>query len=726
MTMRRCEVRSDWLLSIVISLCVAFALSANVAPARAGTYDVHACDPSFGNGTPSWTGSETAGLTAYSSCPGGTEGIVARSIAQQNATSPGFSNAVAEFDAPAGDTVDSIHAYMELSRPGCNWSAGVYASNGTLGAAHLVFGLQSGYCGTDAMDWTYLDWAVNANNVMVAVACGASSCDRSTETRSAIKDVRVTVNDPTAPSISNPHGSMWADGAWLAGAQDIAFDASDGSGISRNEIDVDGSAVAGGNHGCDFTQRAPCPNGGLSAQIDTSKITPDGPHQLTLETIDTAGNPATMSKTIDVDNTPPAAPSSPAISGGDGWRTGNGFSVSWTNPPADAGAPVAAALYSMCPSDGGSCVTGTIAGSRVSSISNLKVPSSGDWALTVWLRDAAGNATSSNAAGPVHLRFDDGAPSVAFEPRNLSDPTLVSAVASDDVSGIASAKIEIRRHGSNSWQDLPSSYDGSRLTARVDDAHLASGPYDLQAWVVDAAGNERSTQQLAGGGVARLRLPLRVRTRIVAGAAMHRLRHPRRTWRPRVGVRFGKATRLVGRLATADGNPVAGSQVLVFVRERKTGAAWTPAASLTTSRRGYFAYRVPPGPSRVIQFRFGGTKTIQPSIRKVAVLVRARSTIHVDHHLVLNGEYIHLRGALAGGQIPSDGKLVALQALVRGEWRTFGTTRTLSSGKWRYEYRFDGTRGTQSYRLRALIPSESDYPYALGYSHGITVRVRGL
>ena len=728
MTTRRCEVRSNWLLRLVISLCMAWMIGTSVSPARAGTYDVHACDPSFGNGTPSWTGSATAGLTAYSNCSGANpEGIVARSAAQQNGTSPGFSNAVAEFDAPPGDTVDSIHADMMFSRLGCNWSAGVYASNGNLGAAHQVFGLQNGYCGTNSLSWTYWDWAINANNVMVAVACGAPSCDRSNETRAAIRNVRVTVNDPVSPTISNPQGSMWADGSWLAGTQHIAFDAVDGSGILHNQIDVDGQLARADNHICDYTQRSPCPNGGLGADIDTSKITPDGAHQLTLQTTDTAGNPTQISKTIDVDNTPPPAPTAISADGGDGWRTTNDFSISGTNPPADSGAPVTDALYSLCTPDGGGCINGSQADSAKVSLSDLKVPSPGDWSLMVWLRDAAGNAASSNAAGPVHLRYDDGAPSVAFEAHNASDPTLVSAIASDGVSGVAGARIEIRRHGTNTWHDLPSTYDGTRVTARVDDAHLAAGPYDLQAWAVDAAGNERSTQQLTGGGTAHLRLPLRVRTRIVAGAATrHHPHHPRRAWVPRIRARFGKPARLVGRLRTADGNPIADSQVFVFARLRRTGAPWIPAASMTTSKRGYFAYRVPPGPSRVIQLRFSGTQTIQPSIRKVAVLVAAKSTIHVDHRQVINGDYIHLRGKLAGGEIPPAGKLLTMQAVVRGHWRTFGTTRTSPSGRWRYEYRFDGTRGTQSYLLRALIPNESDYPYATGHSHSITVRVHGL
>jgi hypothetical protein len=156
----------------------------------------------------------------------------------------------------------------------------------------------------------------------------------------------------------------------------------------------------------------------MSATVDTSKITPDGAHQLTLETVDTAGNPTQVSKTINVDNTPPQSPTGLAVTGGDGWRTGNDFSVSWTNPSPDGGASITAAVYNLCPAGGGTCVNDSQAGSAISSLSHVQVPAAGDWALSVWLRDAAGNASSATAAGPVHLRFDDSAPSVAFEPRN--------------------------------------------------------------------------------------------------------------------------------------------------------------------------------------------------------------------------------------------------------------------------------------------------------------------
>jgi hypothetical protein len=61
-----------------------------------------------------------------------------------------------------------------------------------------------------------------------------------------------------------------------------------------------------------------------------------------------------------------------------------------------------------------------------------------------------------------------------------------------------------------------------------------------------------------------------------------------------------------------------------------------------------------------------------------------------------------------------------------GRWRTFATTRAARNGLWRYDYRFDGTRGLQTYRFRAKVPPEAGYPFVSGRSGVVRVRVRGV
>jgi hypothetical protein len=149
-------------------------------------------------------------------------------------------------------------------------------------------------------------------------------------------------------------------------------------------------------------------------------------------------------------------------------------------------------------------------------------------------------------------------------------------------------------------------------------------------------------------------------------------------------------------------------------------------ATLKTNRRGGFSYRAPKGVSRTIRFRYEGTGTIRSATRDVALLVRARTTLRPSRRFFVNGETMRLRGRLRGRGIPPEGKLVELQVLLRGRWRTFATTRAALDGRWYYDYRFDGTRGSQTYRFRARVPREATYPYETGGSRVLRVRVRGL
>jgi hypothetical protein len=712
-------MRKPRLLTIAIT-CVA-TVSSLAGTANAGTYDVYTCDANRGGATPGWSVSVSPGFTAYGACGGaGPEGLIARTIPSSGASSSFLQAGQAHFDAPDGTIIESVHTYISLSRLGCNWSSGLLASDVGGANARWVFGLQANYCGAHSWSWTYFDWAVNAKRLSLTVACGASSCDRSGETRAAIRDTRITIYDPTPPNLSNPRGDLWTSGGWIAGTRQVAFDASDGAGIRRNVVRVDDQPLRVFDTACNDTHPAPCPNQGFDVAVDTSKLS-DGAHKLTLETVDSAGNPTATSKSIQVDNSAPGAPSGLAVTGGDGWRSTNDFAVSWSNPPAGSGAPVAGAHYRLCRASGGNCVTGSRDGAGLAGVDSLQVPAAGDWELTVWLRDAAGNNDPAQTA-QARLRFDPTAPDVAFDSPNPSDPTLVTARVSDSDSGVVEGRIEIRKRGTDTWQTLPSSLEGGVVSARIDDEHLAAGRYRLRAWAKDAAGNERSSGDLAEGGAAAVRLPLRVRTEIKAGAASRSVRSRRSA----VRVPFGKPVRLGGQLRTAEGNPIADSEVIVFSRLRIPGSPWKAVASIRTSRRGYFAYRAPKGVSRTIRFRFGGTPTIRPSIRHVRMLVRARSSIRAARRTLVNGEYVHLRGRVKGGIIPAEGKLIEIQVLLRGHWRTFATTRSEPNGRWRHQYRFDGTRGTQTYRMRVRLPQESAFPFAAGRSRALSIRVRGL
>jgi hypothetical protein len=85
---------------------------------------------------------------------------------------------------------------------------------------------------------------------------------------------------------------------------------------------------------------------------------------------------------------------------------------------------------------------------------------------------------------------------------------------------------------------------------------------------------------------------------------------------------------------------------------------------------------------------------------------------------------------LFGGQVltrplPTQGKLVEMQAYFRGRWRTFSTVRAGAKGRWRFPYRFGGTVGQVTYRFRARLPAEGGYPFIGGSSRVVEVVVLG-
>jgi hypothetical protein len=110
----------------------------------------------------------------------------------------------------------------------------------------------------------------------------------------------------------------------------------------------------------------------------------------------------------------------------------------------------------------------------------------------------------------------------------------------------------------------------------------------------------------------------------------------------------------------------------------------------------------------------------------VYLRVGARSTFHADRHSFVNGETARFTGRLRGDHIPAGGKLVELQVFLRGRFRTFATAHTDDRGRWRYDYRFDGTRGRVKYRFRARVPREATYPFEAGSSRAVRVAVHGL
>ena len=723
---------------LVVSAFVAALVLAS--PARAGTFDVLACDAAPGFVNNSWR-SETnhGGMVAFSACPSGGDamrGLGARTNYPypDGWTVPAGASARWIFDATPGTAIVGYRANGFFKQNDHRWQVGL--SNGAV----LFEGCPwtphntGGACGASLFAADY--HPIPGSSVLYTeVFCGGGPCPvggGGWYGWVSLTWIAVTVFDDTKPVVRNPSGEMWSN-EWIGGTRRVAFDAFDNTGIKEVKAVVDGRDMAGRGQLCDPAAKTRPDSPAAAPDVATANGTSDGEHQLELQAIDRADNRGSITRTVKIDNTAPAGPVDLAVVGGDGWRPTNDFAVRWRNPEQDA-APIAGAAYRLCPANGpdAECVSGTQDAADITEMSGLTVPRAGEWTLSVWLRDAAGNARPETAAPPLHLRFDPDPPSLGIRPQNAEDPARISVEGTDTISGIARGEIELRRQGASAWTSTPAQVEPGGFSAMLDDERLGDGVYEIRAHAWDAAGNERSTDRRLNGDSALVALPLRVKTRMRVGKKRTlRARGPRR--RKRVVylrgplVSHGKKVRLRGRVTAPGGNPMVGVDVDVAARLAVPGVGFQPVARLKTSRSGRFSYLVPAGPSRILQFRYPGAPKIRPQTREIHVRVRASSTMRTDRRRVVNGEPVRFSGRLRGGYLPAAGKLVELQFFDRGKWRTFRTLRAASSsGRWSYTYRFDGTRGTRTYRFRLRVPKENGYPFSTGRSRSVAVKVQGL
>jgi hypothetical protein len=447
-----------------------------------------------------------------------------------------------------------------------------------------------------------------------------------------------------------------------------------------------------------------------------------------LQAADAANNLGVSAPTtVRIDHTAPGTVAT-AIDGGDGWRNANDFNVGWSNPVELDRAPVIASHFRLCPLGSGDCRAERRPG-ELTRLSHVSLPGPGEWQLRVWLEDAAGNQEPANASVPVTLRYDPEAPTVGFENPTANDPTLVSALVTDKVSGLASGQIELSAQGSGLWRTLSTRQEGNRLVARIDDATLPAGTYVVRATARDRAGNQNTSTQRLDGAPMTLQLPLRTPTALTAGAVIRRAHHRHRrgqrrfSRKSRARVALGSRVRVTGALRTRDGSPLAGADIQVL--SRSTGGPERLVAVLHTDEAGRFRYVGRAVATSVLRAVYVGTATTLPAQRQVMVMVPAASTMRARPRHLRNGGVVTFVGRIRSLPVPAGGKLVEVQVILSHHWQTFRTVRTNANGVWRVRYRFRRSCGDLRYSFRARVPAESAYPFEDGHTDPVGVRVRG-
>jgi hypothetical protein len=309
----------------------------------------------------------------------------------------------------------------------------------------------------------------------------------------------------------------------------------------------------------------------------------------------------------------------------------------------------------------------------------------GQHTLRIDAADASGNHTVVDRAIAV-----DRTPPAA---RLLRSKRRTIRIAVDDAaSGVASGEIQVRNSSAEAFRALPTTLADGRLEAPLDTGRVSRT--DVRVAVRDNAGNA------AVGAPTRLSLSARG------------LR------RSRANLRYGRRLVVRGRVTLSARQPVAGGTVSAA---RTGGAA---EATATVSDRGRFRLVIPPGPSRRLRITYGGSGEALPALEGVRLEVRATSTLRASRRNLSGPGRVRFSGRVpTGGQlVPRNGIVVVLQGFSNGRWQTFADARTRPNGRWRASYPFRGIPGT--YPVRARVRPTGSFPFEIGYSRTIRIRVR--
>jgi hypothetical protein len=732
-----------------VALAIAMSVLAGApAPARAGEYKIASCqaDGAFSSGA--FADFATRGMKWRRACNPlgpGLRGLVTANAAGEGHVAVGSQSAFV-LEAPPQTTLSRLRWSGYAHRRDCRYALQLYAvrPDGSSTAVKDVKADHGCPRSDEAQASSYprpRSYELGgASRIVQRVICvgapQASFCSAKGQNYLETFTAEATVVDETPPSVSVSSGGPLIAGEWVAGSQDVGYEAFDNTGVKSVQVWVAGASREEESRPCDYTQRIPCPNGPGQLSVDTEKVS-EGTQQLHVTATDAAGNTTESAPvTVQVDNTPPGAvPVS--VEGGETWRNHDAFSLGWQNPPEEDRAPIAAADWRICRVGGGECQTGNATGPSIVALGGLSVPGPGEWEAQIWRQDAAGNIQPQNASVPVRLRFDPEPPELGFELTSAQDPTRVGVHVADKVSGVAGGEVELSRVGSGVWQPLPTVLEGEELTTRIDDASLPAGEYQLRADATDKAGNEASSESRVDGSPMKVTLPLRTPTSLGASVRVshverkvlhhkgrrHVVRRRVSEEGPKETVGFGVKATFAGRLLDKAGNAVAGASVAVYQQVPEEAEA--QVATLTTGSEGGFAYEAAAESSRRLRFVYSGTPTTLPAEGSAELLVDGTSTLKVKPAKVLNGHSVVFTGQVLGNQLPPQGKLVELQVRLTHEWSTFRTIRSDPERAWSIPYPFKRTCGTEHYRFRARLPGEAGYPLEPGHSPVVTVTVRG-
>lgn len=551
---------------------------------------------------------------------------------------------------------------------GFYWAGGGAQTNDqTQGTKGMIFSSPSGYFG-------------------MQLVCGRGSCTQ--PALLAVQAFSLYVRETSGPGFSAPSG-LWQTTGWIRGTWPFVASGDSPSGLCSLSGTLNGQLIDTTTSPQNVSTWHQCAAPPINQSVNTSRYGQGG-LALTLSASDAAAVPASLTKTVYVDNSTPtislAGPTDAPATAGTQYVT------------ASAGGSPSGIADVVCSVDGGP------AQSYSGATAQVPVSGIGTHAVRCYAQD--------NAVDPSGAH---GISSTATWLLKIGQPTEVG-IAFDKIIGLRCHRALVRVRVPGHW--ITVRRHGKRVKVKTR-AHTRV---------------ERVMRCHPRTERRRTVVFVRVR-RHGHWVRVKRIKVVRVVVPPRViaktsrAVGFGHGTTVNGYLGTSAGIALAGHVIHVLTAPDNGGGHFTQAAVATTSANGTWTARLRRGPSRIVEAAYGGDPTTEgASSGQVRVVVRAKVKLLSVTHRVAWGGTVRITGQLLGGYLPPGGALVRLRI---GQGRTFQTygvqEHVTGRGRFTTTYTFGaGYAGIlKSFWFQIATLPMGDYPYAPAASGRRSVLVGG-
>jgi hypothetical protein len=520
--------------------------------------------------------------------------------------------------------------------------------------------------------------------------CGANPCTNKVYPTIQVGEIALSVHETAGPSFTAPVG-LWQSSGWVRGNWRMFAWGNSPSGLCTLSVRLNGLLISQTSSRQDLSAWHQCAAPPIDQQVDTG-VYGQGAVPLTLSAGDAAGDPASITKRVLVDNQPPSV----TLSGpGDA--------------PSTAGTQYVTATAAAGPSGvaGISCsVDEAPAQWYPGSTAHLPVTGVGEHLVQCVSRNNAVDGSGVRGASP----------SRGFAMK-IGVPT---------VTGIAFSRIvdRLRCHPARARVVIPARWIIVRR--HHNQVRVRGRARTMLTKIVECRTRTTRRHRTVTVTVRRHGRRVVVRRREVVRV----IDLPHVVDETHVRVAHGRPTTVSGWLGTVSGIALGGQTIEVLAAADDGRGDFRPVTEARTAVNGSWSARLPPGPSRLVEAAYGGGPYVQPSLSGLVhevVPAEIRLLSALPHNVAWGGS-VRLTGRLEGGYLPPGGALVRLRIGLGSAFTTYGVHEHVGgTGRFSTTYTF-GAGDPSTFRpfwfQVASLPM-GDYPYATADSRRVSVLVGG-